>query len=58
MTETDERDQLPPGWWMSERGPVSPKGVVYSTILPGYELADLEYMEQFLEAVLGIEEAA
>lgn len=45
---TDERDTLPPGWSMSERGPVSPSGRVYDSIPAGYEIADLGIFDEML----------
>lgn len=48
MSLLDDWNQLPPGWWMSNRGPVSARGVLYETIPQGYCLADMQGWEDIL----------
>lgn len=48
----NEADELPEGWTMSERGPVSPNGRVYDVIPQAYEVADLGIFDAILDALL------
>ena len=48
----DDPNELPPGWWMSERGPVTPHGRVYDFIPQGYELADMAIFDAILDEML------
>jgi hypothetical protein len=48
---------LPEGWWISDRGPVSPNGRLYDSIPAGYEIEDLPILDAILDGMLaGIEE--
>jgi hypothetical protein len=45
----DDPNELPDGWTLSDRGPVSPSGRLYDVIPQGYELADLAIFDAIID---------